>query len=382
MSNEWIELSNNGHALVRITKIEAVPFTIPYHHPIAAASGTLHSAEHVLVRVHTDEGYYGVSEAVVRSFVYGESQASIVEAVRLWFEPALIGADPFAVEENYSKIAWVIANNTARGAIDIALHDLRGKIAATPSWRLLGGSRNPMRVTRILTMGDADAAGEEALRAIDDNGITSFKIKVGANVRADVARVAAVRRAAGDSAAIYLDANHGWSAEQAVRALKAMEDLDVDLVEEPSPAEDRIGRQRLSQQIAIPIMADESAPTLADAARELSLGSARALSIKTTRTGFTESARILGLAAGLGARTLIGSQADSMIGAAASLAFGSAFPRLACEPGELDYFVVLTDQIVVEPLVVRDGFLTPSQKAGIGVEIDEDKLRHYRLDGR
>ena len=367
---------------MKITSIEAVPYTIPYHHPIVAASGTLLSAEHVLIRVHTDEGPVGVSEAVVRSFVYGESQASIVEAARLWFEPALIGSNPFAVEDYASRVAWVVANNTTRGAIDIALHDLRGRITGLPSWRLLGGCGNPMRVTYLLSMGDPEEAGAEAGKAVAEYGSTSFKIKVGGYWRDDLARIAAVRKAVGDRPTIYGDANHGWSAEQAIQALSAMAEYDIDVIEEPSPAWDRIGRQRLASQVPIPIMADESAPTLADAAREITLGSARALSIKTTRTGFTESARIVGLASALGARTLIGSQGDSMIGAAASLAFGSAYPELAREPGELDYYNVMTDQLVVEPLKVHNGELVPSQRPGIGVDIDEDKLRHYRIDRR
>jgi L-Ala-D/L-Glu epimerase len=367
---------------MKITQIEAIPYTIPYHYPVVAASGTLDGAEHVLVRVYTDEGPVGVSEAVVRSFVYGESQTSIVEAIRLWFEPALIGADPFAVEENNARVSWVVANNTVHGAIDIALHDIRGKITGQPSWRLLGGEGKAMRVTSILTMGEPEQAGEEASKAASSNGITSFKIKVGGNPREDVDRVAAVRKAVGEDAIIYVDANHGWSAENAIRALSAMADYNVDLVEEPSPAEDRIGRQRIAQQVPIAVMADESAPTLNDAARELTSRSARALSIKTTRTGFTESARLVALAKALGARTLIGSQADGMIGAAASLAFGSAYPWVAREPGELDYFTVITDQIVTEPLKIRNGELIPLQRPGIGIEIDEDKLRHYRVDKR
>lgn len=334
------------------------------------------------MRVHTDEGLVGISEAVVRSFVYGESQASIMEAIRLWFEPALVGADPFAVDENWSRMAWVVANNTTRGAIDIALHDLRGKATGLPSWRLLGGSGGGMRVTHLLAHGSPRKVGEDAARVAAEHGISAFKVKVGGDLRDDQARVAAVREAVGESATIYVDANHGWSAEYAIRSLSAMAEYGIDLVEEPSPAEDRIGRQRLSLQVPIPIMADESAPTLADAARELSLGSARALSIKTTRTGFTESARIIALASAFSARTLIGSQADSMIGAAASLAFGSAFSQVAREPGELDYYTVLTDQLVTEPLQVRNGMLVPSSRPGIGVDIDEDKLRYYRVDRR
>src|ERR687897_310785 len=155
---------------MKVTSIETVPFTIPYHHPIVAASGTLDGAEHVLVRVYTDEGPVGVAEACVRSFVYGESQPSIVAAIRLWFEPALVGVDPFAVEEVFNRMAWLPANNTTRGAIDIAMHDLRGKITGLPSWRLLGGTGAPMRVTRILTMGEAEEAADEARQAAAEHG--------------------------------------------------------------------------------------------------------------------------------------------------------------------------------------------------------------------
>jgi L-alanine-DL-glutamate epimerase-like enolase superfamily enzyme len=247
---------------------------------------------------------------------------------------------------------------------------------------LLGGTGGAMRVTRILGMGTPEEVAEEALQAASEGGIGAFKVKTGNDPGEDIARIAAVRKAVGSAATIYADSNHGWTAEQAIRALTAMLEYGLDLIEEPSPAQDLIGRQRIAQQVAVTVMADESAPTLADAARELSTGSARALSIKTTRTGFTESAKLVALAEALGARTLIGSQADGMIGTSAALAFGSAHPMLAREPGELDYYTVLTDELVLDRLQVRDGRLVPSSKPGIGVEIDEDKLRHYRTDGR
>ncbi|MFJ5698708.1 mandelate racemase/muconate lactonizing enzyme family protein [Arthrobacter sp. NPDC093139] len=367
---------------MKITSIEAIPFIIPYRHPIVAASGILDSAEHVLVRVHTDEGLVGIGEAASRSFVYGESQASIVAAIRQWLEPALLGADPMAVEDLYERTSWLVANNTARGALDVALHDLRGKVTGMPSWLLLGGVKRPLRVTRILTMGEAEEAADEARQAVAKSGISAFKVKVGTGLRSDVARIAAVREAVGEEATIYVDANHGWRAEEAILALTAMAEYGLDLVEEPCPASDTIGRQRLAQHVPISVMADESAPTLADAARELISGSSRALSIKTTRTGFTESARLVSLAGALGARTLLGSQADSMVGTAALLAFGSAFPRVASEPGELDYFNVFTDHLVTNELVVQNGVLVPSELPGIGVDIDEDKLCHYRIDNQ
>src|SRR5919198_4002765 len=107
---------------MQITRVEAIPFCIPYHEPIHFATGVLTSAEHVLVRVHTDEGIVGQAEAPARPMIYGESQASIVSAIKLWFEPVLLGLDPFQVEGANKRIRWVVANDTAKGALDLALH--------------------------------------------------------------------------------------------------------------------------------------------------------------------------------------------------------------------------------------------------------------------
>lgn len=366
--------------MTRITTVEAIPTTIPYRHVIEAASGVLDSAEHVLIRVTTDSGASGIAEAVSRSFVYGESQESIVAAVAKWIRPALVGADPFAVEENWEALSWLAANNTVRGAVDVALHDLRGKLLGLPTWRLLGGGKRSLRVTRILSMGRPAEVAHEAREALASKGIASFKVKVGTDPDSDVARVQAVREAVGQDAFIYVDANHGYTAEEAISVMDALRSVGVTLVEEPTPASDRIGRQKFAQHSAATIMADESVPTLETTAREILDGQARAISVKTTRTGFTESARVVTVARALGARTLIGSQADGMIGAAASIAFASAFPNVAREPAELDYFTTLADTLTTDSLRVRQGAIAPSDEPGIGVRLDEEKVRKYRID--
>jgi L-alanine-DL-glutamate epimerase-like enolase superfamily enzyme len=365
---------------MKITAIEAIPYTIPYRHPLVFATGTLRGAEHMLLRVHTDEGLTGLGEAVSRPMIYGESQASITAAVRDWLAPGLIGLDPFAVERAQPVLRSVVANNTARGALDIALHDLRGKALDRTCRELLGGAAERMRVAAMLTIGEPAAVAEEALAKREELGITAFKIKVGLDERKDVATVAAVREAVGEDAFLYVDANHGYRAEQALRALSGMRDARLELAEEPCPAEDRLGRQAVAGRLDIPVMSDESTPDLGSAGRELGSGAARAISIKTARTGFTESAKIVGLAQGLGARTVMGSQGDSMVGSCASLNFGAAYAGTSAEPGELDYFTLLTDDILADPLVISGGMLPAPTGPGIGAVIDEGKLAHYRVD--
>ena len=366
---------------MKITAVTAVPFVLPYVHPFHMASGTVTEAAHVLIGIETDEGLTGVAEAMSRSMIYGESQASIVEAVRSWFAPALIGTDPFATESAQAVLRAVVANETAKGAIDIALHDLRGKALGQPTWRLLGAAAPSLRVTRMLGMGETAQVVAEAALAQEEYGIDSFKVKIDADPESALVLLAALRRELGDGAVLYADANQSMTAEAAVASLGRFAELGIAFLEEPIAATDFVGRGRIAAAGSVPIMADESARTVQAAALQLTAGSARALSIKPAGSGFTEAARILGLARGLHSRTVIGSQGDSALGAITSATFGAAFESTAKEPAELDYFLGLKDQIVTAAPVISNGRIAVDQSIpGNGVVIDEEKLAHYRVD--
>jgi len=366
---------------MRISAVTAIPFVLPYRRPFHMASGTVTEAAHVLIRIETDEGISGVAEAVSRSMIYGESQASIVEAVRAWLAPGLIGLDPFATERAQLVLRSVVANETAKGAIDIALHDLRGKALGQPSWRLLGAAAPSLRVAHMLGMGAISEVVAEAVAARDEHGIEAFKVKIDGELESGMRLLGALRAELGPAAVLYTDANQSLTAESVVRGLARMAELGVEFLEEPIPATDVVGRARIAASGGVPIMADESAKTVEAAATQLTAGSARALSIKPARTGYTESARILGLARGLHCRTIIGSQGDSAIGTITSASFGAAFESTAREAAELDYFLGLGDQIVTRSPVISAGriHVDPSIP-GNGVEIDDDKLAHYRVD--
>lgn len=365
---------------MKIRAITAVPFVLPYLKPFHMANGTVTEAAHVLIRVETDEGVTGVAEAVSRPMIYGESQASIVEAVRAWFAPALVGLDPFETEAAQRILRSVVGNETAKGAIDLAMHDLRGIALGQPTWRLLGAASDSLRVTRMLSMGTVGAVVGEATGAREDHGITSFKVKIDADPGESVALLRALRAELGEDATLYVDANQSLTAESALQTFERIRDLGIEFVEEPIPANDVVGRARLAAAGAT-IMSDESARTVEDAALQLTAGSARALSIKPARTGYTESARVLGLARGLHARTVIGSQGDSAIGTVTSATFGAAFDATAREVAELDYFLGLRDQLTAEPPRIEHGRIAVNtSRPGNGVLIDEQKLDHYRND--
>jgi L-Ala-D/L-Glu epimerase len=366
---------------VKIISIEAIPFALPYRKPFRMASGEVAEAAHVLIRVRTDEGLSGVSEAVSRPMIYGESQESIVAAVRQWFEPALVGADPFNVEHAHRVLASVAANETAKGAVDIALHDIKGRAVGRPTWQLLGGAQPALKVTRMLGMDIADAVVAEAVEANQSFGVTSFKVKIGNDVGAGVQVLSALRDRLGPAVTLYADANQSLTVSNALRFLRETEAIGLTLLEEPVSCEDVAGRARVAAASSVPVMADESARTVTEAGRQLTSGSARAVSVKTARTGYTQSARILGLAEGLHCRTVIGSQGDSALGAITSATFGAAFTATSREPAELDYFLGLRDQIVTNVPTISNGLLyIDGTLPGNGVQIDDDKLAYFRTD--
>lgn len=366
---------------MKITKVEAIPFAIPYTKPLRFASGEVHVAEHVLVRVHTDDGVVGVAEAPPRPFTYGETQASIIAVIDQIFEPQVVGLTLLEREVVADRLARTIGNPTAKAAIDMAVWDALGRTLDLPVTELLGGYTDRMRVSHMLGFDEPATMVAEAERMRDVHGITTFKVKVGRRpFHLDTAVVRALREGLGDQVELYVDGNRGWTASESARAMKEMSDLDLLFAEELCPADDVLGRRWLVQKCDVPFIADESAVTPADVTREILGGSATAVSIKTARTGFTGSQRVHHLAEGLGIEVVMGNQIDGQLGSLCTVVFGSAYRLTSQRAGELSNFLDMSDDLLTEPLEIRDGELTIRPGAGLGVDVDPDKLARYRQD--
>lgn len=366
---------------MKITQVEAIPFAIPYVKPLKFASGEVHTAEHVLVRVTTDDGLVGVAEAPPRPFTYGETQASIIAVIDSIFAPAVVGLDVVERERIHQRLSRTVGNPTAKSALDMAIWDALGQSLGFSVTDLLGGYTDRMRVSHMLGFDDPAAMVAEAERMRDTYGITTFKVKVGRRpVSLDVGACRALRAALGPDVDLYVDGNRGWKPSEAARALHAMADLDLTLSEELCPADDVLGRRWLTAQTAIPTVADESATRPGEVTRELLAGAANMISIKTARTGFTGSQRVLHLCEGLGTEVVMGNQIDGQVGTACSVVFGAAHHTTSSRAGELSNFLDMSDDLLAEPLQITGGELHVRPGPGIGIEIDPDKLAHYRQD--
>ncbi|MFC4464606.1 mandelate racemase/muconate lactonizing enzyme family protein [Streptomyces xiangluensis] len=366
---------------MKITAIEAIPYAIPYTQPLKFASGEVHTAEHVLVRVHTDEGLVGIADAPPRPFTYGETQESVIGVIEKIFAAQLVGADVFARELIHARLHRTVGNPAAKSAIDMALWDVTGQALDRPVTHLLGGYTDRMRVSHMLGFEAPQRMADEASRMRDTYGITVFKVKVGRRpVRLDIDVCRALRETLGDEAELYVDGNRGWTASEAAAALREFDELGMTLAEELCPADDVLGRRRLVQQCRVPFVADESATTPAEVTRSLLGGDATAVSIKTARTGFTHSQRVLFQCEGMGAEVVMGNQIDTQLGTVCTVAFGAAYASSSRRAGELSNFLDMSDDLLTQPLVITDGTLAVRERPGLGVAIDEDKLSRYRQD--
>jgi len=365
---------------MKITGIETIPFRIALKKVTVWARGKQDAAEHVLVKVHTDAGITGIAEAPPRPTIYGESIASIKFAIDKWLSPLVVGTDPFEIEKMWDKFDLIAANNTAKGAMDIALYDIMGKALGVPCYKLAGAFTNTVRLSWCVNLNPVEKMVEEGQEMMEKYGIRTMKLKVGIEPKKDLEMVKAMRHALGDDVVLYVDANQGYDPFTAVRMVEQMMEYNIAMIEEPCPVWDISGRQMVAARIPIPWMGDESCPTPPDAKRQIEAG-ARVISIKTARTGFTQSRRIIHLCEVNGVRNVHGLQGDTGIGSIASAHVCAGYKNTSFYyPSEASFFLIMEDDLLQAPLVVKNGCLKLSDKPGLGVEIDDAKLRKYAIE--
>lgn len=313
-------------AEARIEAVGTYRVRVPLRFPFVTSLRTATHAESLLVSVTDDEGNQGWGESPQVYAVTGESVAGaeacvsgpLADSIRHLPADDVLGAAAAAATA-------VHANQSAKSAVDVALHDLVSNRLGIPMARLLGGpaSRLSVRTDVTLSSGQpAELATVAAQRVTEGFGV--LKVKVGTDPAVDVARVRAVADAVGDDVGIRLDANQGWTAKQAVRVMTDLESAGVaiEFVEQPVPAHDLAGLAFVTARIATPVLADESVCGLLDLVRTIDLRAADMVNIKLAKCGGLGTATaMIRLAHAAGMPTVVGSMMETHvgIGAAASL---------------------------------------------------------------
>lgn len=253
---------------MKIEKIDVVPFGIPIRKFADAYTG-FSVSNAVLVKIFTDDGHVGYGEACAwEPEFYGETLESVSTTIERYIVPKIIGEDP----GNINKILSIVDDNVARitcakEGIDLALHDLLGKILNVPVYMLLGGKfRDMIPVASEIGIDTPENMVKNAFDVLD-MGIRVIKIKGSSDHALDVERIKAVRRAVGNDIELRLDPNAAWDVISTIKTMKLIEDCNLQLLEQPIPAWDLKGMAHIRNNIGIPLMADESIWTPQDAIR-------------------------------------------------------------------------------------------------------------------
>jgi len=225
---------------MKITKVKLGIISVPLRVPFKTALRTVNSVEDVIVEIHTDTGNIGYGEAPPTGAITGDTTGAIIGALKDHIIKTIVGRDVDDFENLMKDLnSCIVKNTSAKAAVDIALWDLYGQLHKIPVHKLLGGSRKKLITDITISVNPHEEMARDAINAIK-RGYDTLKVKVGIDPTLDVARLSAIREAAGKDCRIRIDANQAWTPKQAIKLLNQMQDkgLDIELVEQPVKAHD------------------------------------------------------------------------------------------------------------------------------------------------
>jgi L-alanine-DL-glutamate epimerase-like enolase superfamily enzyme len=325
------------------------------------------------VKIITDYDAIGWGESSPSKRVTGETAATVLKTLDK-IAPKLIGLCPLRIEHDIEVMDSVVKQNpAAKAAIDIALHDILGKTCHKPLFMLMGGYRTEVLTDITLSIKTPKEMAKDAAKAAE-RGFKALKVKVGVNPVEDVERIRLIRNAVGKDMQIRIDANQGWTRQQAIEVLNKIAKFNIQFVEQPVPAEDLKGLISVRKNSLVPVMADESVHSPEDAVRLIQAEAIDLINIKLMKTGGILKARkIAAIAEAAGIPCMIGCMSESEIGIAAGAHLAAAVRNI--QYADLDSDILLKDKLVTKGGVkVKNSMRTFAKEYGLGIREIDNRL--------
>lgn len=348
---------------------------------IVSGLGAIESTQSVVIEMFTDEGITGLGETDPALSFTGESQQTVVTVLRYHLGPAVLGMDPFDLEAIHARMnAICVGNPFAKAAIDLACHDIQGKYLGVPVYKLLGGLvRERIPIMWSLGSGDVESNVRDAIQRVQE-GYKTVGLKVGTLAPVeDVKRVQAVREAVGDDILIRCDANQAWITMEAISIIRKLEKFDIAMIEQPVPSWNVEGMARIRASVNVPISVDEGLCSPREALRMVQAGAADVFSIKTTKLGgLLPSRKVAAVVEAAGGLMFINSMIELGISVMSGLHFAVSSRNLFPIGHALTSVRRLKDDILKTPVPYEGtDIIAPKDRVGLGVELDEEKMRRY-----
>jgi muconate cycloisomerase len=377
-----------------ITKIELFPVFVPFkafvRDMLQGGSGKVAmglkvedhwlGADFLVCRMTTENGVTGVGDVYVWTVESATSPQLMAKVIEDHLARFVLGRSAFDREAIHDKFENNVARNEmAKGLLDLTLFDVAARSINRPVHDLCGGrqiDRIPMSM--VLPLTDTDVI-LQVVKLGQDTGIRSFRCKLGDGLRRDVEIISAVRDLIGPDAALRVDYNQAYSANEALQAIEAIAGYGIDFAEQPVRADDFTGMAWLQSRTDVPIMAHEGAFGLRDIVTLHQMGAIRAFGINPERPGgMTAALKAIDYAALNGLDVVLHNQ-PSGIGSAAILHLHAARARDIRHATELQGHVMLEHDLLKESIVYEDGFAHLPTGAGWGVELDDNALDNYQV---
>jgi L-alanine-DL-glutamate epimerase-like enolase superfamily enzyme len=375
---------------MRIISVRAIPvsYRVPQGQNVRLGIGRAVKRDAVLVKIETDEGITGWGEAH-----HGRCPGAIAKLIDTTISELVTGMDAMDVVSVWQRVYQMqlashgmgYAATMALSGVDLALWDIRSKAAGWPLYKMLGGSSKPIRAyAGGISLGwqEPNSLAEEAAGYVS-KGYRALKLRVGDNPRIDVARATAVRKRLGDEIEILVDANTGYKLDDVRRVMPAYEELQIGWLEEPFPAQDYRSYQMATKLGKVPLAAGENHFTRFEFTRLIEDRAVNFVQPDLSKSGgVTEAMRIAAMTYGWKLSFNPHTSATG-INMAATINVLAAVDEPGYFEGDVAKHNPFRDEVGGVPYALdADGCVRPSDKPGLGVEVDEAFVRaHPLIDG-
>ncbi len=352
---------------MKITNMEVYPHTMKLSEEYTISYETIDSTVNIFLVIETDTGILGYGCAAPDPAVTGETPESVVKIFNDTIKPALLGENPLRYVYLLNNIHEPLKSHpSAKAMVDIALYDIIGRVVQLPIYQFLGGFRHKIKTS--ITIGILPVSTTiEAAGKLVKQGYKALKIKGGANVDLDIERIIKVREAVGSEIELRFDANQGYSVYESLKFAEETKSADLSLIEQPTNKNkpDMLGR--VTNNVDVPVMADESLISLRDVFVLAKEGWVDTVNIKLMKVGgIYEALHINSVARAANLEVMIGCMDESALGIAAGLHFALSRPNVMY--ADLDGHLALVDDPAAGGVLIKDGYLLANTNYGIGVK--------------
>lgn len=353
---------------MKIRDIEAWPVSMKLVEPYTIAYETIEKTTNIFLCITTDKGLKGFGCAAPDLQITGETPEGVLHSLRDTVFPAIKGSDPLRTAMLLERLTPSLRTQpSVLAAVDMALHDILGKVCGLPLWKVLGGFRDRIKTSVTIGILPEKETVDAAVNRVSQ-GFRCLKLKGGIDADADAARILKVREAVGKDIELRFDANQGFTVEQALRFFQETRKANLELIEQPTPQgqPDLLGR--VTSNVQIPIMADESLMTLRDAFRLARKDLVDMVNVKLMKVGgISVAVQINSVARSAGLEVMVGCMDETALSIAGALHFALARPNVVY--ADLDGHLDLLDDPSEGAVVLRNGILRTTELPGLGFDL-------------